>query len=174
MNVGKLNDWLQLAAALGVIVGLVLVAYELRQEQSLTRAELNSASMDAIDAVSRSRQQEPLARALGKSMESPLELTPAERVILDGHYKESLNLILREQLFVQRGIYEDQLEVYIFLFADHVLITEYGRLWWDAFKSKLEESLESRIESYADNWMSVEGIEYREDIMGDLRNRFEF
>ena len=40
MNLNKINDWLQLAAALGVIAGLLLVAVELRQEANLTQAEM--------------------------------------------------------------------------------------------------------------------------------------
>ena len=46
METGKLNQWLTLAANIGVIAGLILVAYEINQ----TRADLEiSASADTTD-----------------------------------------------------------------------------------------------------------------------------
>ena len=51
MNLAKLNDWLQLAAALGVIAGLLLVAAELQQNAAVTRAMLNSDEHTQLDEL---------------------------------------------------------------------------------------------------------------------------
>ena len=42
MNTTKLNDWLQMTAAVGVIAGLVLVAYELRISNRMGYEQANA------------------------------------------------------------------------------------------------------------------------------------
>ena len=110
MNVQKLNDWLQLAAAVGVIAGLILVATEIRQNAQLTRAQLNSDTFTSLEELARSMQQEPLALAIAKSYESRQDLTVHERNIIDGFYKEIYHAVVRELAFINRGIYEDNLD----------------------------------------------------------------
>ena len=51
MNLDKLNNWLTLAANIGVLAGILLVAYEVRQNQELLELDykltlLDSASLE--------------------------------------------------------------------------------------------------------------------------------
>jgi hypothetical protein len=43
----KLNSWLTLGANIGVVIGLFLVAYQIRQDADLTNAQLFSESTDS-------------------------------------------------------------------------------------------------------------------------------
>jgi hypothetical protein len=56
MNASKLNDWLQMTAAVGVVAGLVLVAYEIRVSNRIGVDQANSESVskcnEAIALVS--------------------------------------------------------------------------------------------------------------------------
>ena len=143
----KLNDWLQLAAALGVIAGLWLVATEIQQNADLTRAQLNSDSLTSWEQLARSMQQEPLARALVKAEESPLELTLEEQVILAGFYNEQLLATLtRELTLMRRGVYEDQLDIYAMIFARRVLSNEFGRAWWEETGASRPTEITARVE----------------------------
>jgi len=45
MNASKLNDWLQTTAAAGVILGLILVAYEIRVSNRIGLDQANSESL---------------------------------------------------------------------------------------------------------------------------------
>ena len=47
MNLKKINQWPSLLASLGVILGLILVAYELRQNSELMTVQINQARADA-------------------------------------------------------------------------------------------------------------------------------
>ena len=47
MNTEKLNRWLSLGANIGVVIGLLLVAYQIRQEANLTKLQLFSDHTDA-------------------------------------------------------------------------------------------------------------------------------
>ena len=51
MNASKLNDWLQVTAAVGVIAGLVLVAYEIRVSNRIGLDQANSESMSKYAEV---------------------------------------------------------------------------------------------------------------------------
>jgi hypothetical protein len=51
MNTSKLNDWLQMAAAAGVIVGLILVAYEIRISNRTAIEQANAESASQFNAA---------------------------------------------------------------------------------------------------------------------------
>jgi len=141
----KLNDWLQLGAAIGVIAGLLLVAFEIRQNEATTRVELNSITVTSAEEIVRSVQQESLARALARSYESWNELSVYERIVLHGYYEEAYLQLFREWLMVVRGVYSDgELEGYATRFISRVLSTEYGRAWWDEYKNDMHGGLTVR------------------------------
>ena len=47
MKFGHINNWLTLIANIGVILGLILVAYEVRQNSELMRVQINQARADS-------------------------------------------------------------------------------------------------------------------------------
>lgn len=47
MDTNKLNKWLSLVANVGVLLGLILVAFELQQNSELMRVQINQARADA-------------------------------------------------------------------------------------------------------------------------------
>jgi len=82
MNYSKLNDSLQLAASIGVIIGLAMVAYEIRVSNRLGFEQANSDRMerwtalsevalttDASDLSVRALEGEPLTRAETRKLE---------------------------------------------------------------------------------------------------------
>jgi hypothetical protein len=52
MNSTRLNEWLQIAAGVGVIVGLVLVAYEIRISNRIGVEQANAVVVEKWDKVS--------------------------------------------------------------------------------------------------------------------------
>jgi hypothetical protein len=52
MNSTRLNEWLQIAAGVGVIVGLVLVAYEIRISNRVGVEQANAVVVEKWDKVS--------------------------------------------------------------------------------------------------------------------------
>jgi len=47
MNTDKLNKWLSLLANIGVVIGLALLIFEIRQNSELVRAQIHQARSDA-------------------------------------------------------------------------------------------------------------------------------
>ncbi len=75
MDTRKLNDWVQIAATIGVIAGLVLVAYEIRVSNRLGFEQANADRMDrwttinevalstgAVELLIRAREGDELSR----------------------------------------------------------------------------------------------------------------
>ena len=47
MDADNLNKWLTLVANIGVVIGLVLLIYEIRQNSELVRAQIHQARSDS-------------------------------------------------------------------------------------------------------------------------------
>ena len=151
MNLQKLNDWLQLGAALGVIAGLGLVAYELRQQHQLVRAELASDTFSAFQDVGRSLQSEPVAAAYAKSIMAPDTLTPEEQVIVEGLYLEMMNVFLiRQEYFVSRGFFEIDRDQIGIQGAGFIFAGDHGRNWWSENRRKFPPFVGEIMDGHAE------------------------
>jgi len=91
MKAKQLNDWLQVTASIGVVVGLMFVALELR-ENSRVATEQGISAMSGAYSNFLSRLDDPLAREiLIRAMEETSEFSPEESLQLASLYLELLN-----------------------------------------------------------------------------------
>jgi len=84
MQTSKLNDQLQLLASVGVLAGLLLVAYEIRRNNTLAEAESIRTMLEGWDRVFISQYETDISELITKSREEPKNLTTAEIEKLDG------------------------------------------------------------------------------------------
>ena len=100
MKTSVLNDWLSLAANLGVIAGIVFLGVEIQQNTAVTRSaaaqEISNASVEFFMRVA---ENSDLARVIKIANENPSELSEVEIVqfdsvtaavfmIMEGAYKQ--------------------------------------------------------------------------------------
>ena len=78
MKLSKWNDWLQLAASLGVIAGLLLVAWELQQNTRHARADAALALNDGFMEVAKIEMQAEFAGLWLKVHADPESLSDLE------------------------------------------------------------------------------------------------
>lgn len=150
MNTEKLNDWLQLIASIGVIIGLFLVAAELRQDASTTRAEMNAILWNAEQELNKSLQNETTSRALQQSVDKPLEMTTQDHIVVNAFNWEVINAIVgRENSLAAAGIVDGSLEINARLAVEIILASDYGRAWWEENKIAVPEPLKSAMEAAA-------------------------
>jgi len=148
----KLNDWLQLAAALGVIIGLVLVALELRQESNLTRAEMGFEYHGAIEAVHRSMQSETTSRAMAMACENPLEMTMQDHLIVESFFTEVWTALFSRENYMQlRGVFIDDLQISASWVADIMFRCEYGKDWFQVNREDVFEPLLPFLDAMLEN-----------------------
>ena len=72
---GKVSDWLQIGANVGILVGLVFVGGQLRQEHQIASAELTSETLSAANEVALVGMGEDLAGAYSRLQTTPEELS---------------------------------------------------------------------------------------------------
>ena len=132
MNLQKLNDWLQLVAAIGVIVGLGMVAYELRQQHELAYAQLVSDSYNSNQSLLQSWQDEDNAAVFIKSIDSPESLTPEEQIVLQALFSEVVaEYVGRYDNLRRMGLFQNDPELSTSYAGGVVFASAYGRAWWD-------------------------------------------
>jgi hypothetical protein len=131
MNFDKLNKWLQVSANIGIVLGLVLVGLQLRQNSELTRIQLlYEESNRAIDLETQV-VGELAAEVWAKSIDAPEDLTLSEIRIMEallwsfveqlrGTYRLAALGILSEEDWRSRA--ESEVTFY--------LGDRYSRAWW--------------------------------------------
>jgi hypothetical protein len=98
MNNKNIVDWIQILTGVAVLVGLILVIWELQQTRELARAELASDGWGEMMASSRSEMGETFAATRAKACFAPTQLTDSE--ILE---MRAFNYILRAEVARMRG-----------------------------------------------------------------------
>ena len=148
MSMKKLNDWLQLAAAAGVLAGLLLVAYELRQQHELARAQMGSETFAAQQELLNSLRDVATARAFAKANESPESLTVEEQVILHSLYLETVTVTVgRHGYMIARGVFDPSLGLPARTAGRILFSSDYGRQWWDLERDRFLPQMRDAIDA---------------------------
>ena len=124
------SDWVQAIGIAGVIAGLILVAYELRQNSQIARAEMNAQQLDQSDAIFSAFQNPEFAAVFQKMLDEPGSLSPYETLMIDGHFRKLMGMLILERLMVQRGIFDNNEDFWGDWVVRHGLGTDFGRTWW--------------------------------------------
>jgi hypothetical protein len=83
VNTSKINNWLQVAANIGIVLGLVLVGVQLKQNSDLARIQLVYAESQSSIDLELEVVGEQGAAVWAKSIEDPESLTLAEVRIME-------------------------------------------------------------------------------------------
>jgi len=86
MQDSKIGEWLQIIASLGVFVGLLLVAYEIRETNRVALSEGSRAVSEAFGELTRSEYETDIYDLLVKSNENPEELSFADMMKLNSYF----------------------------------------------------------------------------------------
>lgn len=141
MSYQRLDRWVQIVGALGIVAGLVLVAVELSQSRRLVRAELGSGSIAYRQSLLESIQGEGLAAALAQSIEDPARLSVEQQIILDAWYDDVMGQVLRQRYLLRLGVFKDPLEPFARIQARAYFGNAYARTWWRRHRDNYPQEL---------------------------------
>ncbi len=82
-RIDRINRWLTLGANIGVVLGLIILIVEVRQNAALTRTELETAKADLMARLEFTFTSPGVAAAWMKSIRSPETLTDEEIRIVE-------------------------------------------------------------------------------------------
>ena len=86
MDSSEVNTWLTLVANVGLLIGLILVALQIRQNTEITRAQVANDWYLADMQLELAMMGENPATSWIKAVYTPDELTPQDAAILDRYF----------------------------------------------------------------------------------------
>ena len=149
MNAYRLNRWLSLAANFGVLVGVIFLIIELRQNTDALYAESRQSVLAAT-------QQELLVQIdnpdIGLSVHKSEPLTPEEHVRLSGFLTASLKAREYAWLQYQDGVIDENQWNSEVVVIQVVFDSSRTRLWWNSlgreyFKGGFRDFVDGLLES---------------------------
>jgi len=159
MQTSKVNDHLQIVASLAVLLGLVLVGLEMRQNNQLAEAESVRELVLSWNTISTSALESDISQLRLKSFSNPDELTDEEISQLNDWLWMIWNLMVAEASMDLRGLgyleslgtFEEQLaKNFRFFYGDR-----FGRAWYlahrDILLPRFVEVIDKEIEAMEGN-----------------------
>ena len=147
----KLNSWLGFVANMGVVLGLVLVAYQINQEAELTKIQLFSEATSSRKEFNQAMMGSDPMAVVAKSVERPHDLTLAELLIMDMYFISALNELRRLEQLKEAGLAVDA-EVegfHVFYFGSN-----FAQAWFTEYSGDNEfESTRERIRNADPDWL---------------------
>lgn len=150
MDFSKLNSWLQVSANLGIVLGLVLVGVQLKQNQDLVRVQLLYEESNRAITLENQVIGERGAEVWAKSIEDPENLTLAEIRIMEALLWSFIEQLRGTYRLAELGLLSDadwrkRVEGEVTFY----LSDRYSRSWWRNFgggNEGLPEDLRLAIE----------------------------
>jgi hypothetical protein len=136
MDTSKVNDWLQIIASLGVLAGLILVAFELKQNTAVAEAEHSRVTYLTWLDIAAIEMEGDLGRVVIKSYEEPDELTGEDLYSLNAWLISIMSLYaygsdaMELDISIQFSVIDED-------YARYLFGTRYARHWFERNRSWL-------------------------------------
>jgi len=136
MNIGKLSNWLQIAANVGIVVGLILVGVQLKQNSDLLKTQLlYDESRRAVDLETKVVGENG-AEVWAKSISDPKNLSLGDQRIMEALLWSFVEQVRSTHLLADLGLLEDEeWRLRVRSETAFFLANEYGRAWWANYSS---------------------------------------
>ena len=150
MNVQKnaVANWLEIAAHIGIVVGLLLVAFQIAQEDDIAETEVIGQLYSNVIAHYEKLAGENPAESLARAIDDPQTLTPEDHVVLFNLYMTEFAKEMRQEAIPGYKIARSTVARWTGLTGN-----PYGYAWWKTsgklisqFVPQLYAELEPEIE----------------------------
>ena len=132
MDTKKVNDFLQLLASIGVLVGLFVVAYELRQNKVFAEAEYNQTSYGMWMQATAMEMETDIGEIFIKSIEDPDNLSKPEKFKLNSWLTHIISIYDHGERARSLGVGTALSGRMSEAEVRYYFSSEYSRLWFQA------------------------------------------
>lgn len=168
MNYGKLNDWLQVAANVGIVLGLLLVGVQLKQNADLLKTQLLYEESQRAIELETKVVGENGAEVWAKSITDPASLDLAEKRVIEAILWSFVEQLRASHMLAELGLLDDtEWRTRVTSDAAYYLANPYGRAWWTNFSDntlvldpELVKAVNERLAEATGNFT----LEYHETI----------
>jgi hypothetical protein len=151
MKTERVTRWLTLGANIGVVLGLLLVALQIRQESELTKMQLFSDHTDARREWAQAMMGDSPMDVVAKSIERPEDLSLEELLIMDHYFISALNELRRLELLKRAGL---DTGVYIEGFHSFYFGSNFAQAWYQAYGGEKElEAVDAKVSGVDEKWI---------------------
>lgn len=135
MKLRQVNPWLNLVGNLAILLGLVAVAIEIRNNSAAVRLQALSVLSEQTTQLNLAASEPGFARLYVKSLETPHEMTAQEVWGLTNYMSTRLGRVLWSYDAYRSGVLSEedwQMEASV---TPIWFNTQFGRLAWDSLRS---------------------------------------
>jgi hypothetical protein len=161
MKTSELNEWLQVVASGGVIIGLLFVAYEVRQGNLYAAAEADRSNFTGWEEISISEYETDIGHLYVKSVEDPQGLTTAEMFKLSAWLTGVMNQYERALRMSDLGLSADQSSD-LTRWSNAWFGNRFGRAWLEENKTWIDPRNIAAIERGLESTAKDAGAGYYE------------
>ena len=134
MKLTKIADWLQIIANFGILIGLILVLMQMRQNEELQRSQIMNQYHDSYSAYEASFAGENLPDIWEKSLLEPENLTLSEMRVLEATTYVALNRWVNLYRQSEAGILnEEDWKNEVLNDKGWYFDNPYARAWWKEY-----------------------------------------
>ena len=149
MNTERFNTWLTLGANIGVIVGLLLLAFEIDQSTKATEAAASDSVVDGLNTLNMSVISDPqVARTFVVGLHEPAALSDVEAVQFAMWMRSFVNQHMRLQRLTRLGLYAEAERLPNVQQLAGMLSTPGGRLYLESNKDIFPQDLLSDVQPF--------------------------
>lgn len=168
MQSSKLNELLQISSSVAVLIGLVIVGYEIRQTNHLARADAARELIFGWSSVGGTALESGVLEVRSKSLSKPDELTQEEILKLSEYFGLFMNQLVVTSLMTERGLGYDftaeEYESYIALIFRMYFGDPLGRSWYSANRGWISDELVQILDYEVEAMAGNPAVEYYESL----------
>ncbi len=159
----KVNSWLSLGANIGVVIGLVLVSYQINQEAELTKIQLFSEATSSRKEFNQAMMGDDPMEVVAKSIERPHELTLSELHVMDMYFISALNELRRLEFLSLAGL---DVDADVEGFHKFYFGSNFAQAWFQEYGGNEFQSTRERIEGVNPAWV----VNFFDRVLARLRD----
>ncbi len=171
MQIEKMSSWITVTTNLGLLLGVILVIFQINQNSELVREQIDHASWSDNMNLHLAMMGDNPAAAVAKAIENPSELMVEDTTILNAYLTYWALAEVREIYTYARGM---QIVPPSSFTSDDRGIALHRRVLGNAYaKARFEDgfgpSLTPRMQSFMDSLSGNEALEEHERMIGRIK-----
>jgi len=133
MDSGKVSNWLQIGANVGILLGLLLVAIQIRQATDIAKAQIENDFYLADLHLELAMMGEQPQESWAKAVYAPEEMTEEDAAVVDRYLNYNIIQLNRMARMRELGLSTNP---YLIDIMEWHLGNEVARRWWEFYKKQ--------------------------------------
>lgn len=135
----EFRNWIEVFGVITLIMGLVLVIFQLRQNQELIRFQIATELRVSRDSDRNVTRGEQYSTTLAKLQNKPESLTDAELMEFDAHALSLVSELQLRRMLAVVGIFKDDWKIWLRAETCNVFDNPIGKIWLDSKANGVEK-----------------------------------